>query len=163
MESVPNPGKATSFRAYDGTPETYQNHDPNLESLHAIDVGTPIPQGHDEAFDDSTDPEPSASIAIAEKDCPAAQPDDNPSTDDEDEEYCQVPVPTFSVGMTTFSYQQALQNRIKDSKIANKGEYDMQKYTPTFIHDCLMLPGSLSNVLGKVSGDHRRVTNTIQN
>lgn len=158
-EPVPNPGRQASSLAYDGTPEIHQKYDTNLESLHAMEIGPPIPQGHDEALDDRADLEPSTPVALMEieqKEHPKANLEDSPSTDEDDEEYCQVPISTFSVGMTTFSYQQALRNRIKDSKIARHGEYDTRKYTPTFIHDCLMLPGSLANVLGKVSGDPRR-------
>lgn len=65
-------------------------------------------------------------------------------------EYFQVGIPTFSNGLTTFAYSQALRNRITESKLRKGGEYDVDNYTPTFVHDCLMLPGTLANLLDKV-------------
>ncbi|TKA71961.1 hypothetical protein B0A55_05394, partial [Friedmanniomyces simplex] len=69
---------------------------------------------------------------------------------EEVEEYLQICMPFSSPGVTTFAYQQALQNRIPDGKLRVNGEYDARWYKPTFIHDCLMLPGSLANLLGKI-------------
>ena len=65
-------------------------------------------------------------------------------------QFLQAGIPTFSNGLTTFSYQQALRNRISESKLQQGADYDIESYTPTFIHDCLMLPGSLANMLHKV-------------
>ncbi|TKA52885.1 hypothetical protein B0A55_12440 [Friedmanniomyces simplex] len=69
---------------------------------------------------------------------------------EEIEEYLQICMPFSSPGVTTFAYQQALQNRIPDGKLRANGEYDARWYKPTFIHDCLMLPGSSANLLGKI-------------
>jgi len=52
--------------------------------------------------------------------------------------------------LTTFAYEGALQNRVLDEKLQPRGDFDVQTFTPTFIHDCLMLPGSLANLLHKV-------------
>lgn len=63
-------------------------------------------------------------------------------------------MPTSSTGLTTIAYQKALQNRINESFLFQGGKYDTNKYTPTFIHDILMLPGSLANLLGLVNHPH---------
>lgn len=74
----------------------------------------------------------------------------HPSYSDDEEVYFQTAIPTTSDGPTTFAYQLALQNRIKNGKLLKHSEYDMSAYKPTFVHDILMLPGSLANYLGKV-------------
>lgn len=71
-----------------------------------------------------------------------------------EDQHSQVPMPTSPTGRTTFAHERALRTRIRAGKLAREGEYDMKKYTPTFIHDCLMLPGSLANLLGKASARH---------
>ena len=78
--------------------------------------------------------------------------DTSQSGEDIYEDYLQVPIPSSSTGIATFAYQRALRNRIRNDKLARGGDYDTRVYTPTFVHDCLMLPGSLANVLGKVIG-----------
>ncbi|KAK0934856.1 hypothetical protein LTR29_013570 [Friedmanniomyces endolithicus] len=65
-------------------------------------------------------------------------------------EYLQISMPISSSGTITFAYQLALQNRIDNGKLQPQGVYDTRSYKPTFIHDCLMLPGSLANLLGKI-------------
>lgn len=77
-------------------------------------------------------------------------PDTNEYPSSDSDEFFQVSIPTFSTGLTTFAYQRALRNRIQNPKLSRYGEYDMRAFTPTFVHDCLMLPGSLANVLSKV-------------
>lgn len=62
----------------------------------------------------------------------------------------QVPIPQLSSGLVTFAYKRALLNRIKAPKLKEGNIYDLSRYTPTFVHDTLMLPGSLANLIGKV-------------
>jgi hypothetical protein len=77
--------------------------------------------------------------------------DENPSTEDEDEaELLQVPVPDATTEPTVFAYERALCNRIRYPKLSRGGEYDTRAYTPTFVHDCLMIPGTLAAVMDKV-------------
>lgn len=75
----------------------------------------------------------------------------HPVFENKNHQYFQIGIPTFSNGLTTFAYQQVLRNRIPESKLRKHAEYDVESYTPTFIHDCLMLPGSLANLLEKVT------------
>lgn len=64
-------------------------------------------------------------------------------------------VPTSSIGLTTFGYQRALKTRVNHDKLLQNGALDTHLYTPTFVHDILMLPGSLAQLIGKVF-DHPR-------
>ena len=61
-----------------------------------------------------------------------------------------LPLPTFSPGLLTHAHQQAMANRITYDAIAPGAIFDPTTYTPVFLHDTLMLPGSLAAVLGKV-------------
>jgi hypothetical protein len=78
-------------------------------------------------------------------------------TDQEDngiaQRQLQVQMPTSSPGLTTFAYQRALLNRISAPKLSKEGTYDLTKFTPIFIHDALMLPGSLASLLSKGSSE----------
>jgi hypothetical protein len=69
---------------------------------------------------------------------------------DDETSFLQVQIPSTSTGPTVFAYERALRNRIKYPKLSKGGDYDTRSYTPTFIHGCLMFPGSLANVMGKV-------------
>lgn len=61
-----------------------------------------------------------------------------------------APKTRHPAGFTTFAYQHASNNRLPGSDFEVDGKLDTKKYTPCFIHDCMMLPGSLANLLGKV-------------
>lgn len=61
-----------------------------------------------------------------------------------------LPLPTSSPGYLTHAHQQAMANRITHDKLLPGGAFDPALYTPVFLHDTLMLPGSLATVLGKV-------------
>lgn len=63
----------------------------------------------------------------------------------------QIPMPLLSDGLVTFAYKRALLNRIKEHKLREGGRYDPSRYTPIFLHDMLMLPGSLASLIGKNS------------
>jgi hypothetical protein len=76
---------------------------------------------------------------------------------DDETSFLQVQIPSISTGPTVFAYERALRNRIKYPKLSKGGDYDTRSYTPTFIHGCLMFPGSLANVMGKVFIPVRRV------
>lgn len=107
-----------------------------------------ISYGHDNAADTRSASMQSSVLALPDVREHLKYQEDHHSEDEEDS--FQVPIPTFTDGVTPFAYQLALRNRIKDGKLRRHGEYDMSRYTPTFIHDCLMLPGSLASLLGKV-------------
>ena len=66
---------------------------------------------------------------------------------------CPVEIPDHTTGPVTFAYQRALKNRVEEERLQKYDDLDMRAYTPTFIHECLMLPGSLASVLGKVSAN----------
>jgi hypothetical protein len=76
---------------------------------------------------------------------------DNDSRNDNEDDFLNIPIPLSPTGLSTFAYQRALKNRTRSSKLDRGGDYDTRAFTPTFVHDCLMLPGSLANVLGKVN------------
>lgn len=62
----------------------------------------------------------------------------------------QRPIPFVSTGLCTYSYQQVLANRIDERLLGESQKFDITDYNPTFIHDIMMLPGSLAELLGKV-------------
>ena len=61
-----------------------------------------------------------------------------------------LPLPTSSPDHLTHSHQQAMANRIIYDQILPGARFDPAVYTPVFLHDTLMLPGSLATVIGKV-------------
>ncbi|KAM0700845.1 hypothetical protein Q7P35_012567 [Cladosporium inversicolor] len=61
-----------------------------------------------------------------------------------------LPLPTSSPGPLTHAHQQAMAHRITYDKLLPGGAFDPSLYTPVFLHDTLMLPGSLASLLGKV-------------
>jgi hypothetical protein len=61
-----------------------------------------------------------------------------------------LPLPTSSPDHLTHSHQQAMANRIIYDQILLGARFDPAVYTPVFLHDTLMLPGSLATVIGKV-------------
>ena len=73
------------------------------------------------------------------------------STSDKEDKYVQVDMPTWTKATVTQAYQTALLNRVKIGNISFHGEWSTSKYKPMFIHDCIMQPGSLAQLLGKVS------------
>jgi len=109
-----------------------------------------FPFGHDDAADVRPEPRSSTALDEAEMNIPVYDEHDELSVDSDDDQYFQVSIPTFSKGVTTFAYQLALHNRIKNGKLTRHGEWSMAVYKPTFIHDCLMQPGSLGALIGKV-------------
>lgn len=61
-----------------------------------------------------------------------------------------LPLPTSSPGYLTYAQQQAMANRVPYDLLVPGGELDPSVYTPVFLHDTLMLPGSLATLIGKV-------------
>ncbi|KAK0896881.1 hypothetical protein LTR02_010987 [Friedmanniomyces endolithicus] len=117
-------------------PITSRDHTPNT------------PLGHDDAADARSRMMEATSLHVVVL---GPKTGNNEETRLEDvEEYLQISMPISSSGVTTFAYQMALQNRTKNDKLQPHGVYDTRSYKPTFIHDCLMLPGSLANLLGKI-------------
>ena len=120
------------------------------------DMSAPLIQGMDDARDLIGESSLPRQLSTEPVDVSRLSGRSEPSQDrasldhDQDDQFLPVPVPVISTGITTFAYQRALQNRIRHSKLARHGDYDTSAFTPTFVHDCLMLPGSLANVLGKV-------------
>ena len=137
------------FAAYDAAHHQREVQDDGQDLLQSMEIRTPIRLGHDEAYDYISDFQRPLSLDLPGRSKPMPETDDNRSIDT-DNEFLQVHMPTFSTGLTTFAYQRALRNRIRSDRITRHGEYDLQIYTATFFHDCLMLPGSLATVLGKV-------------
>lgn len=65
--------------------------------------------------------------------------------------FLQVSISTHATNnLAPFAYQRAMSNRILDIELGQGRKYDAKSYTPMFVHDCLMVPGSLANVGGKV-------------
>ncbi|KAI6863786.1 hypothetical protein KC343_g2931 [Hortaea werneckii] len=75
------------------------------------------------------------------------------SSSDKEDKYVQVDMPTWSKATVTQAYQSALLNRVKIGSISFHGEWSTSKYKPVFIHDCIMQPGSLAQLLGKMPPD----------
>ncbi|KAI7164595.1 hypothetical protein KC349_g585 [Hortaea werneckii] len=75
------------------------------------------------------------------------------STSDKEDKYVQVDMPTWTKATVTQAYQTALLNRVKIGNISFHGEWSMSKYKPVFIHDCIMQPGSLAQLLEKMPPD----------
>ena len=60
------------------------------------------------------------------------------------------PLPASSPGPLTHAHQEAMAHRVTYDKLMPGGAFDPALYTPVFLHDTLMLPGSLATLLGKV-------------
>jgi hypothetical protein len=69
-----------------------------------------------------------------------------------------LPLPTSSPGYLTHAHQQAMANRMAYDRILPGGAFDPALYTPVFLHDTLMLPGSLATVLRKVRHNQTECT-----
>jgi hypothetical protein len=61
-----------------------------------------------------------------------------------------LPLPNSSPGPLTYAHQQAMAHRVTYDRLIPGGAFNPSMYTPVFLHDTLMLPGSLASVLGKV-------------
>lgn len=94
---------------------------------------------------------PSPLISSPDPSDPSSDDSDSPSTTT-NESLTQhlLPLPTSSPGNLTHAHQQVMANRITFDKLDPDGAFDTAKYTPVFLHDTLMLPGSLASLLGKV-------------
>jgi hypothetical protein len=141
----------------------FLNHGiPDEATLHAQNMGPTMAQDRDDALDivgEFSLPRqpPTGTMDLSTPSIKDKTSQDNDNPNDMEVDFLSVPIPTFSTGITTFAYQRTLRNRVKSGKLARGGDYDTRAFTPTFVHDCLMLPGSLANVLGKVT----RHINTI--
>ncbi|KAK5167666.1 uncharacterized protein LTR77_007365 [Saxophila tyrrhenica] len=71
------------------------------------------------------------------------------TSEDDSHHFLPIPIPSHPTSPTTVHHESVLKKRIIYSKLAPGAEYDTRSYTPTFIHDCLMLPGTLATVTGK--------------
>lgn len=83
---------------------------------------------------------------------PTGSARDIPSADDARHE-CHnsvVPHSHSNSGVGTHAYFQALNNRFVFDRFDPGGDLDPEVYTPVFLHDTLMLPGSLAQLIGKV-------------
>ncbi|KAK5129823.1 hypothetical protein LTR08_002800 [Meristemomyces frigidus] len=108
--------------------------------------------GHDDAADTKLAFRPQPTTNVVEKVTAWVGDDGEQPRECEDESF-HVPVPVSSDGPTTFSYQLALRNRLPNAKLVRHGDYDTSNYKPTFVHDCMMLPGSLANLISKGSSE----------
>ncbi|KAK4554307.1 hypothetical protein LTR86_008515 [Recurvomyces mirabilis] len=128
------------------------DHIPDDKDPDHYDLPTSIPLGNDDAADVKTDYGlPDLCLPLPDVHTRDPQPEACESSSEASDDFLQRRlIPTSTPGTTPFGYQQALRNRIKDGKLQPHGEYDMHAFTPTFIHDCLMLPGSLTQLLKKM-------------
>ncbi|KAK6427126.1 hypothetical protein LTR95_016039 [Oleoguttula sp. CCFEE 5521] len=62
-------------------------------------------------------------------------------------------LPISSPEPVPHSYQRALSNRFPEDRFRPDGDLQPHVLLPIFIHDVLMLPGSLANVMGKASAE----------
>ena len=109
---------------------------------------TDVRFGHDDAADMRLVLRPQPTVTLIKEEAAWVKSSDRPRENGDD--FLPVPMPVSSNGPTTFAYQSALQNRLRYDKLTPHGEYDMDVYKPTFLHDCMMQPGSLANLIGKV-------------
>jgi hypothetical protein len=134
----------------------FLNHSfPDEAALHDQQMGSTVAQDREDAHDivgefslpcqPPTGPVDLSTLSIHDE-----RHQDNDNLYDMDDEFLPVSIPTSSTGITTLAYQRVLRNRIRSGRLARGGDYDTRAFTPTFVHDCLMLPGSLANVLSKV-------------
>lgn len=65
---------------------------------------------------------------------------------------CHVGMRTSCSGAGTQAFLQALSNCFVFDRFDPGGDLDPEVYTPVFLHDTLMLPGSLAQLIGKVFG-----------
>ena len=65
--------------------------------------------------------------------------------------FLPVSIPTGPANnLAPFSYQRVLRNRVRDNDLNTGRKYDIRAYTPMFVYDCLMLPGTLAMIREKV-------------
>lgn len=159
-ESDPEGGVQLEMNDRDSQPDPVSRRMDEAD-LHELKSGPTIATSQDDAGDligEFTLPHPQVEEAVdmsglsLEDQQPEAEENNNHSNlNDMDEPFLDVPIPNTTTGLSPFAYQRALGNRIKSSKLARGGDYDKRAFTPTFVHDCLMSPGSLANILGKVN------------
>lgn len=65
-----------------------------------------------------------------------------------------IEMPNRASSITTIAYQNAMNNRIVEQLLCDGEKFNTNAYTPTFLHDVLMLPGSLSNLIGTGKSGH---------
>lgn len=61
-----------------------------------------------------------------------------------------LPLPKSFPSCLTYAHQQAMANRVTYDQLLPGSAFNPAMYTPVFLHDTLMLPGSLAALLGKV-------------
>ena len=59
-------------------------------------------------------------------------------------------LPTHTTGPSTHPYEQVLRNRIRFDRLESDGDLYIRRHRPIFLHDTMMLPGSLANLIGEV-------------
>jgi len=84
----------------------------------------------------------------SEQGCATADSNATPGIEEAELSRASVTVQLHS--LATFAYQQALRCRMSHSILARGGEYNVERYTSIFVHDCLMLPGSMASLLNRV-------------
>ncbi|KAF2773153.1 hypothetical protein EJ03DRAFT_371586 [Teratosphaeria nubilosa] len=105
-----------------------------------------IPYGNDDAADIKAElPRPDILVYVNNE--PTSAADD----DGDDNNIFPVQIPFLTHGLCTAGYQRALQTRLKTADIRPHGCWDTTPYKPVFIHDILMQPGSLANIIGDLS------------
>jgi len=107
-----------------------------------------VPPAEETTYDTRSSFDSSPPIAEVQA---AINHDDITPSDDDDDKFLPMPMPVHTRGPTPFAYERALLNRIRRTKLLRSGDYDTHTYTPTFLHDTLMLPGTLASLLSKPS------------
>jgi hypothetical protein len=92
----------------------------------------------------------SPSAPISPPDPRTSSSSDSEALDPSPKSSTLLPLPTSTPGYVTHAHQQAMAHRLTYDKLLPGGAFDLALYTPVFLHDTLMLPGSLASVLGKV-------------
>ena len=65
--------------------------------------------------------------------------------------FLNVAIPMYPTkNLAPFAYHRVLRNRVRDDDLGPGRKYDTKSYTPMFVHDCLVMPGSLATIRGKV-------------
>ncbi|KAH9845073.1 hypothetical protein Tdes44962_MAKER06862 [Teratosphaeria destructans] len=106
-----------------------------------------IPYGNDDAADIKADLPPRDLVIYVNHEPPSEADDDR----NDDQNIFPVQTPYFTHGLCTAGYHRALQTRVKNGDIRSHGCWDTTPYKPVFVHDVLMQPGSLANIIGDLS------------
>ncbi|KAF2723613.1 hypothetical protein K431DRAFT_15496 [Polychaeton citri CBS 116435] len=77
------------------------------------------------------------------------------SDSQEDDNLQALPLPTSSTSfkLVPHAYERALANRVELDELEGDGGLSVNRYSAVFVHDIMMLPGSLANITSKQHSD----------